>query len=1008
MSKKLLLSAALLLAACPSTEEVVPEPTPNPLEAVASTGSFDLPCLDAAVHVVRTEHDHPHIYGETEKDVACAQGFITARDRFFQMDLISRNGLGRLGELLGDAGLESDIEIRSRGSRWIAEQMVEHASADSTAQWTAYAEGVNAYLDAVRAGEFPPPAELDAVYLLLGLDSPIELLENWDILSVAGVASTVNFTAGYETTDLGWQRTADQLEAWGLDLPEGELRNAGAIHDLWNNIAPVYPVASAPGFGDEERDLSGPSRLIKGAKIEAGTLDRAIETVEDWGENLWRTKEAGFGSNAWAVAPEMTADGDALLAGDGHLSLTIPSFLYNTHLDTQLLGGGDLHMLGLTVAGAPMIGLGTNGFVAWSHTSQTSDINDYYAESVELGDAGELLGTWFQDELIPMDEVLETYEVSDALGSVPGDRTIGRWLTGQGRPIFSIEGTPADSGDEPGAINVFGRWIVPGDVDGDGTVSAISGAASHFGETNFIDGVRGWAKATDVDEWYRAHQLIASYSQHFLVADTSGNIFYSPWEAMPCRGYLPRDAQGLPLDGASPQRLIDGTLYPSFTVTHTDSGHIDPAQDDELTCMLTPEQYPHSKNPEQGYLVNSNNAPWSAAHDQNVWNNDVYVGGPWYGTWRATRIIERLEEDAGNHSVATMESMHGDHRSRMATEFLPYLLDALDLAEAHAADGAVDGTDGRMAAYWSGEQNAAIVEAKGRLEAWSDRSNWAHSGVETFYNAPTDEEMEDAVATMIFNAWMGRFLGSVFNDEGLPGVWRPTGSYGRTRGLKTVLDGVDAAGNANASIDPETGESVFLDDLGTPDFKESGAELAIREFVQALEYLSTTFTVDRTGGFSTTDQSQWLWGLKHFVKFDNFVAREVGDDPLIDSIFEDLGVSPEALPIDDPAPTTGDPRLGMPGFPRPGDAFGIDAAGGISTTDFSYGSGPVMRMAISLGEDGIHGVNVIPGGQSSDPFSAFHHDEARNWLGNETTPIRFYVDDVVANAVGREVLTPAE
>ena len=116
--------ASLLAVAC----EVEPEPDPNPLEVVPQTGSFSLPCLSAPVHVVRTEMAVPHVYAETREDLACALGFVMARDRFFQMDLISRNGLGTLGELLGELGMESDIGIRSRGGAQIAQSLLDAAT----------------------------------------------------------------------------------------------------------------------------------------------------------------------------------------------------------------------------------------------------------------------------------------------------------------------------------------------------------------------------------------------------------------------------------------------------------------------------------------------------------------------------------------------------------------------------------------------------------------------------------------------------------------------------------------------------------------------------------------------------------------------------------------------------------------------------------------------------------------------------------------------------------------
>ncbi len=496
---------------------------------------------------------------------------------------------------------------------------------------------------------------------------------------------------------------------------------------------------------------------------------------------------------------------------------------------------------------------------------------------------------------------------------------------------------------------------------------------------------------------------MTSYSQHFLAADTSGNILYAGFQGMPCRSYLPRDAEGVPEAGANPQLLINGEEFPSFEVTYDDDLRIDPRADSEIHCTVAYEDYPHSKNPEQGFVFNSNNAPWDAAWDNNLWNDDRYIGGPWYGTWRGSRIAGLIEE-SDQHSVETVASIQGDHKSRMATEFLPTLLEALSTAQAYATDGELNGAAGRIAALYSDNQTA-IDEAWGRLQTWQSRGLDAASGVATFYNEPSQEEQDDAVATMIFNAWFGRFVNGVFNDEGLPSVFQPTGSYGRTRALKNLIDGIGTDNPTGlASWDASTGESVFFDDAGTEDV-ETKDEIAVSAFVEALDYLATPFGSDRSGGFNTTDQSQWLWGLKHFVYFDNFFAREIGDD-LIDALFADLGISPEHLPLDDPEPGFGDVRMGLPGFPRPGDAFAVDAAGGFTTQSYGYGSGPVMRMSLAMDPSGIHGVNVIPGGQSSHPTDPFFSDQAALWLANEASPVRFYVADVVANATGREVLSP--
>jgi len=1006
-----LLAFMFLFSALIGCTEPEPEAVPNPLEAVAQTASWDLPCLEQPVHVVRTEFDVPHIYAVSRADLACAQGFVTARDRFFQMDLIARNGIGALGEIMGGPGLDTDIEIRSRGGRLIADQMLESVTGEDLAVWQAYAAGVNAYIAEVKAARLPAPAELEAAYLFLNVERPEDLMQDWTPLHIAGVASTVNYVSGFETTDLKNQQRVEQLAGYGFGLLNEALRQAGARDDIWENIAPVYPVDSGAGFGSGgARDGAASSRpLALGTKVEAGVLERAVQLAESLDRRIGRTGEPGFGSNAWAIGPALSEDGVSLLGADGHLALTIPSFLYNTHLDTQLLGGGDMHVTGMTIAGAPMIGLGTNGQVAWGHTSQVSDINDYYADQVVLGDDSRPAATLFQGSEVAISEVVETYQVSGAMGGSGGTEQVSRWVTGQGRPVFSLEGQEVGGPeDDAAAVNIFGKWIVAGDSDGDGVISAITGAASHYAERHMVHHVHGWETSANVDEWSEHLAGMSSYSQHFLVADTSGNILYTGFQGMPCRGYLPREADGTPVAGANPQLLIDGTQYPSFSLRYDADRKIDPASDEELHCAISWDDYPHARNPAQGYVVNSNNAPWSAAWDNNIWNDSPYIGGPWYGTWRASRIHELIEEGAGSHSVESVAAIQADHRSRMATEFLPLLLSALERAAAMPeGDATLPATSQRIAATY-GADSDRLDEAVSRLASWQTRGLVAASGVETFYDQPSDDDRLDASATSIFNAWMGRFSNAVFADEGLPDIFRPTGSYGRTRALKLLVDGVGAANPLGlASWDPATEESVFFDVLGTTEV-ESRDELALDALVDALDYLATPMTSDRTGGFGSDEMDSWLWGLKHFVHFDSFVAREIGDDPIIDSLFEDLGVTTEILPLSDPPPPAGDPRYDMTGFPRPGDAFGIDAAGGISTSNYSYGSGPVMRLSVAMDPNGIHGVNVIPGGQSSDPDSPHFADQAALWLGNDSFPLRFYVDDVIAAAVGRELLSPVQ
>ena len=86
-----------------------------------------------------------------------------------------------------------------------------------------------------------------------------------------------------------------------------------------------------------------------------------------------------IGSNNWTVGPRRTAAGYALLAGDPHLELTLPSIWYEIHL--HVAGGTDV--AGVTLVGAPGVIIGFNRGAAWSFTNTGADVRDLYVETVD-------------------------------------------------------------------------------------------------------------------------------------------------------------------------------------------------------------------------------------------------------------------------------------------------------------------------------------------------------------------------------------------------------------------------------------------------------------------------------------------------------------------------------------------------------------------------------------------------------------------------------------------------
>jgi penicillin G amidase len=88
------------------------------------SGSAALPGLSGKVSVMRNDQGVPQVYADTADDLFRAQGYVTAQDRFFEMDFRRHVTAGRLSELVGvdtDA-LKADKVVRTLGWRRVAEQ----------------------------------------------------------------------------------------------------------------------------------------------------------------------------------------------------------------------------------------------------------------------------------------------------------------------------------------------------------------------------------------------------------------------------------------------------------------------------------------------------------------------------------------------------------------------------------------------------------------------------------------------------------------------------------------------------------------------------------------------------------------------------------------------------------------------------------------------------------------------------------------------------------------------
>ncbi len=1015
----------LSLSACKKDKTTPPgdsgEPsTSSPILSVPQTESWSIPELACDAHVVRTEAAIPHIYARDRVDLARVYGFVQAQDRYFELELVRRLGLGTVSGLLGQDALETDMESRATGMTWVADNILDQMSDEQLAILDGFAEGINAYIATVKAGDLPLPSELQIAGPILGATDPTELMADWDRRDLAGAAAVLVYELGYETDDVGTAATAAVVDSV-YDESDAlyAYRQAGVIDDIWSQVVPVRPVSSSTGWGtngsasrsaapERGRSLGGRSlggrslrdRSTAGKSVPVDMLERLAARLDRQERRLGRGDlEAGWGSNVWAVSAALSSDGAALVAGDGHLPLSVPSLFYQVGLDTRELGGGDTHQLGLGIPGLPIMAVGTNGQVAWSQTQLMGDITDWYREELQVDADGIPQATLFAGEWKPVVAVEESHEVADvpALGSTGRTVTWTRYETFDGRWIADIEG--AVVGDEDPGVTFPGTRIHPEDTDADGVITAISFDYTAFSGGTMLNAVDRFGHSSSVDDFKDATRYLIAYSQNMGVADASGSILYTGYQAVPCRGYLPRNADGTWIEGADPTMLIDGTTYGGFTIPTLSDGMVDETQTDAYACVVPSDEYPTALDPDQGYVVNANNDPAGITLDNDLYDEPWYIGGPWVEGFRANRISERIEQAAaeGTADEAGMAAIQGDHKSALGDWFAWHLIEAIEAGRAAASGSPEPGSsEARMAELYTAEADA-LDEVQARIEAWVDRGTVAHSGVETFYNTPDADSIDDSIATTLFNAWLAAWDDRVFGDEGLPGVWRPGGTTGRVRALTMFLEG-RGPGNPGelSSWNPQTEESAFFDILGTDEL-ETSDEVALLAMLDGLDFLRSEAGDDVRGtGFGTDDIEQYKWGMRHQVRFESVLADFLGDEDY-SFLTDQFAITTDTLPLSGEAGTED-----LKWFPRPGDNLAVDAANNGWGTDFTHSSGPVFRMVIALGDgDFISGRNVIPGGESSLIDSDHFADQAALWLANDTLPMRFYAQDVADAAEGR-------
>ena len=335
--------------------------------------------LQEPVEVFFDERGVPHIFAQNDRDLYFAQGYVTARDRLFQMEMQIRGAGGMLSEWMGESMLWYDRNQRRLGMMYGAERAMEEINnhPDIAAAIEAYAEGVNAYIETLRPETYP------LEYKILGAE-PAE----WKPVNTALLLKYMTQMLAGRNDDV---RTSNTLAHFGEEFVNRFISARPALMD------PVIPPGTEWDF--DPLEVEKPDELF---------LPSHTEEIEPWQPDPLN------GSNSWVVDGSKTAGGYPILSNDMHLNMTLPSIWYEVQLQTP-----DHNVYGVTLQGAPTVIVGFNEYIAWGSTNVGADVMDWYEITFRDEERNEYLhdGEW-----LPVERRVETIYMKD--GSAVQDTII--------------------------------------------------------------------------------------------------------------------------------------------------------------------------------------------------------------------------------------------------------------------------------------------------------------------------------------------------------------------------------------------------------------------------------------------------------------------------------------------------------------------------------------------------------------------------------------------------------
>jgi len=300
---------------------------------ISYNGIYYISGLKDEVEIYTDAFGTPHVFAKNKEDLFFSAGYLTARERLFQLSVRASAGRGELALMLGDELLADDRYLRTFGIPAVSKEILSETDAETVSLLQVYCNGINAWIDETAD-------RLPIEFKIIG-SKPVK----WTPVDVIATARLM---------------ARELQQSWRTEIVMGAL-----VEKLGSEKAKaLFPLDS-----DDVK--------IVPQDVSFSSLFQSMKQTEENIRNLLNTNGSVMGSNNMVTSGRLTKSGKPIITNDPHLGTTQPAWWYEMHLK-----GAGINISGVCLPGMPFPVIGQNEHCAWGFTNVMADDMDFFVEKV--------------------------------------------------------------------------------------------------------------------------------------------------------------------------------------------------------------------------------------------------------------------------------------------------------------------------------------------------------------------------------------------------------------------------------------------------------------------------------------------------------------------------------------------------------------------------------------------------------------------------------------------------